>query len=309
MTMLLADNKAADAAALAEATLARLPEDKKKDEPLQFALGKAQMMSGSKDTGRKTLVALMQSSESSLILNDCAYELADAGEALEPADEATKKALGKMDDESKEWTLNEKPEVLIGQSNLIVATWDTMGWIFFREGKLDQAEDYLRAAWRNRQDATVGEHLGEVLEAKGSKSAALNVYELALASIPQYDALGVKKKAPGNVELKLMAKAEALKKTGAKSSVGDAKDDLLKIRTISLGPAKGLNGTAEYRMLLSEGKVERVEAAGTKVVEGGPERLKTANLSGFWPAGSHAKLVRNGMLNCHSGVCELVLVP
>jgi tetratricopeptide (TPR) repeat protein len=155
--MLLEDHNHAEALIVAEGAIKDLPEDKKKDETLQLELGRAQLKAGRKDKGRTTLVALMQSSENSLILNNCAYELADAGEAVELADAATRKALGKMEDESKAWTLDEKPQVLIGQSNLILAAWDTMGWILYREGKQDQAEDYVRAAWRNRQNAEVGE--------------------------------------------------------------------------------------------------------------------------------------------------------
>ena len=95
----------------------------------------------------------------------------------------------------------------------------------------------------------------------------------------------------------------------AKTSVTDAQKTLQENRKISLGPARGMNGVAEYRLLLSDGKIVRAEKNGTKDLPGGEDRLKEAKLVGFWPAGSKASLVRNGMLNCHSGVCELVLMP
>jgi tetratricopeptide (TPR) repeat protein len=308
INMLIEDKNATGAMEVAEAAIARLPEDKKKDEYLHLALGRAQLMAGKKDAGCATLLALMQKTEDPGMMNNAAYELANAGQALEQTEKAARAALKEMDEASNAWTLDENPEMLIGKSNLIVATWDTVGWILYREGKVDEAQDYVRAAWRNTQHAEVGGHVGELLAAKGDKDGALTAYQFALVTAAQYDALGVRK-APGEVELKLTAKVEELRKAGAKSSVSDPHTAVQKLRVISLGPAKGMDGTAGYRLLLSEGKVERVEATGTKVMVGGPERLKTANLSGFWPAGSHAKLVRNGMLNCHSGVCELVLVP
>ena len=46
---------------------------------------------------------------------------------------------------------------------------------------------------------------------------------------------------------------------------------------------------------------------GKKEIPGGEDRLKETKLAGLWPGGSQASLVRYGMLNCHSGVCELVL--
>ena len=70
-----------------------------------------------------------------------------------------------------------------------------------------------------------------------------------------------------------------------------------------------MHGVAEYRLLLSAGKVVRAEKIGAKDLEGGEERLKEAKLDQLWPTGSQANFVRIGMLNCHSGVCELVFMP
>ena len=191
---------------------------------------------------------------------------------------------------------------------MTVATWDTMGWILYREGKLEEAERYLKAAWLNAQSVTMAEHLAEVAVAKGNKDEALTTYELGLATISPYDMMG-KKKPAGAEEKKLQGRADALRKAGAHSSIHDATSQLRVIRTIPLGAAKGLDGVAEYRLLLSGGKVVRAEKTGTKELVGAEDRLKEAKLNQFWPAESEANLVRNGMLNCHSGVCELVLEP
>jgi hypothetical protein len=134
--------------------------------------------------------------------------------------------------------------------------------------------------------------------AKGHINEALTMYRLGIAASH-----------PGMEQKKLQAKAEELMKKGAKSSVSDAPKRLQEDRKISLGPAKGLNGVAEYRLLLSEGKVVGAKKSGDKDLPGGEERLKEAKLAGYWPADSDASLVRNGMLNCYAGVCELVLTP
>jgi hypothetical protein len=142
-------------------------------------------------------------------------------------------------------------------------------------------------------------------EAKGDKDEALKMYELGIATISPIDMMG-KKKAPGAEEKKLQARVYVLLKAGAKSTVKDAHAKLQEIRTVPLGAAKGMDGVAEYRLLLSGGKIVRAEKTGTKDLEGGEDRLKEAKLDGLWPVGSAASLVRSGMLNCHSGVCELV---
>jgi tetratricopeptide (TPR) repeat protein len=307
--MLLEDEDPAGAVAVAEAAVARLPDDAKKDQELQLLLGRAQMKAGMKDKGDATLLALMQSTEDPGVMNDSAYELAVAGRELPLAEASTKAALAKLTDETAAWTLDENPQTLRAKSNLLAATWDTMGWILYREGKVDEGERYVKAGWLNSQTAEGGEHLGEIAAAKGNKDAALHAYELALATIPAYDLMGVPKP-PSPVQKEMTQRADALRKAGAKSSAhGDSHEGLQKVRTFPLGPAAGLNGTAEYRLLLSAGKVEKVEGAGAKDLPGGSEIIMHAKLDGLWPAGSQAKLVRNGFLNCHAGICELVLEP
>ena len=48
-----------------------------------------------------------------------------------------------------------------------------MGWILYREGKLDEAKGYLRASFLNDETTDVAEHLAVVMEASGDKAAAL----------------------------------------------------------------------------------------------------------------------------------------
>jgi tetratricopeptide (TPR) repeat protein len=249
-----------------------------------------------KEKGRDTLLALMTTTDNAGMMNNSAYQLADAGMELAQAESTTKTALAKMTEESKAWTLDEDPQILLGKSRYLFATWDTMGWILYREGKIDEAEDYLKAAWLSVQSDTMAEHLGEIAASKGKKDDALTAYLLGIAA-----------SRPGAEQKKLQERVDALRRAGAKSSVGDAHAKLQEIRIIPLGPAKGMNGVAEYRLLLSGGKVVKAEKTGAKELEGGEDRLKEAKLGKLWPTGSEANLVRNGMLNCHSGVCELVL--
>ena len=49
---------------------------------------------------------------------------------------------------------------------------DSMGWILFRQGKLDKAEQYLRQAYAIRTDNEIAVHLAEVLWAKGEHQEA-----------------------------------------------------------------------------------------------------------------------------------------
>src|SRR5204862_249454 len=62
------------------------------------------------------------------------------------------------------------------------AFWDTLGWVYFREGNLPQAERYVRAAWLLNLNGEVGDHLAQIEEGLGRKDDAARTYALALAA-------------------------------------------------------------------------------------------------------------------------------
>ena len=53
---------------------------------------------------------------------------------------------------------------------------DSLGWVAFRQNRLDDALKLLREAYTARPDTEIGAHLGEVLWAKGLKDEALRVW-------------------------------------------------------------------------------------------------------------------------------------
>lgn len=57
---------------------------------------------------------------------------------------------------------------------------DSMGWVLFRQGKLEQARDYLQRAYEARPHAEVGAHLGEVLWLNGQREQARQIWREAL---------------------------------------------------------------------------------------------------------------------------------
>ncbi len=54
---------------------------------------------------------------------------------------------------------------------------DSWGWLQYRLGQLDQAEQTLRGAWLARKDADVGVHLGEVLWKQGRQQDAQKIFD------------------------------------------------------------------------------------------------------------------------------------
>ena len=61
---------------------------------------------------------------------------------------------------------------------------DSMGWAMFRLGRYAEAEAYLRRAMKERPDAEIAAHLGEVLWAKGERERAQEVWQSQLKTSP-----------------------------------------------------------------------------------------------------------------------------
>ena len=300
------DGRTAESVKTAERAIAIETKAGAAKESTELLLGRAQLKAGAKEEGHATLLALMKKTDNADMMNDAAYELANYGLELPLADRTTRTALDKLEEESRGWTLDESIRTLRGRTQMLEATWDTMGWVAFREGKLDVAEQYVRAAWLGRQDFEVGKHLGEIALARGDKNAALTDYELAIATVPQYDAMGVHKElSPDQKDLR--QKADDLRKSGAKAETKDAKTALQKVRTIPL--PWGGDGVAEYKLLVNGQGVVRMVPTSDKEVANAVAKVKQANLSLLMPAEANAQVALQGMVNCHQGKCELVLEP
>jgi tetratricopeptide (TPR) repeat protein len=98
-------------------------------------------------------------------LNALGYTLADRTERYEEAYTFIKKAL------------DLKPNDFY--------ILDSMGWVLYRLGRLDESIKYLNKALAERQDPEIAAHLGEVLWVKGDRAAAREIWEAALKQTPE----------------------------------------------------------------------------------------------------------------------------
>lgn len=66
---------------------------------------------------------------------------------------------------------------------------DSLGWVAFRQGRLDDAVKFLREAYTARPDTEIGAHLGEVLWTQGRKEEALSIWRESQARDRDNDTL------------------------------------------------------------------------------------------------------------------------
>lgn len=93
--------------------------------------------------------------------NALGYSLADRSQRLPEARELIQRAL----------------ELMPGDPFIT----DSLGWVEYRMGNLDEAERLLRRAWASRPDTEIGAHLGEVLWARGQRDEARRIWRQAQA--------------------------------------------------------------------------------------------------------------------------------
>ena len=190
------------------------------------------------------------------------------------------------------------------QTNLLVAAWDTLGWILFLEGKPAEAAPYLAAAWLHQPSLTVGNHLAQAKEALGKPSEALTIDELAAASEQRTTDQESKKEVSAN--------ADRLRKAGATSSTRNAVQALQEMRTFHIDRPKTLKGSGTYRVQLGgTGITDSYLVQGDDSLRPLGSKLLQIKIPGAVPPGSQARLVRDAVLNCSDlfPTCELVFMP
>ncbi|HSP13414.1 MAG TPA: tetratricopeptide repeat protein [Thermoanaerobaculia bacterium] len=137
------------------------------DIDLQFELGSAYERAGDHLAAERAFLNILQKNpEHAATLNYLGYMWADSNVNLERAAEMLARAV--------------KQEPRNG------AYVDSLGWVYFRQGKLELAEKYLTDASRLLpRDATVHEHLGDVFAKRGNYKRALDLYRVALSLEPE----------------------------------------------------------------------------------------------------------------------------
>lgn len=113
------------------------------------------------DSDRLYEKALTIDPSSHIILNNYSYSLAERGLQLQRALQMSLKAIAAEPENS--------------------SYLDTVGWIYFKLGNLQEAEEYIRKSIKTGDaSATVHEHLGDILYKRGEKQGAMQSWQKAL---------------------------------------------------------------------------------------------------------------------------------
>ncbi len=274
---------------------------------LKVELGRAQLKSGQIDAGKATLHAVIDHTSDVMIANNAAYQLGDANVDLDTAEKASLKSVKALEAKCSVVKFDSATDDDLHNVNELAENWDTLGWIFFRQHRLPEAEAYVRSAWLLDAHAEMGLHLAQIYETEHETVEAIATYRQA-ASI-----LSAKHPWPFYAHMKqqMLARASTLESTSASATNDDAEAEPPGLRSYAIpSPINGGYAHAEFLLLLSDDRAESVRfLRGDEKLKPASEILQTLTYRSPLPPRSNAKILRRGTLTCAMGAttCELRL--
>jgi TonB family protein len=178
----------------------------------------------------------------------------------------------------------------MGDMNLLAAEWDTLGWVYFKQGDLAQAEKYVNAAWLQSQNSDVADHLAQIYERQGKQTQAIHMWRLALADRANNEDARQRLQKAGAAMVPPRVRGADWMSPG---------EELGRLRTIKVPGLPKDTPIADYFVAVSRQGVQEVEiAADAEPPKGVKEALRAADFHFVFPDEGTEKIVRRGILSC-----------
>jgi tetratricopeptide (TPR) repeat protein len=263
----MAEKRYPEAASLFESAALASPSDAF----AQLRLGVVGLRSHNTDQGMKAMHKALQIDPGAEMLNNVAYEMAEAGTNLAEALVYSQRSIREAEERSQKTDFQNIQTADLQLPRAITAYWDTLGWIYFKMGDLARAESYLTPAWQLRQEGLVGDHLGQVYEKQKKLPAALHMYNLALEANPRLEETSARMRNLANGPLP--------------EKQLNAREELNLMRTIQLPTITATNTSADFDVLLvANGKWKKqVFPAVPRLLGAQVKRSKTLNPAKRFP--------------------------
>jgi tetratricopeptide (TPR) repeat protein len=276
----------------AEVPLQRLVKLEPRSIAAMIALGRAQIAAGERARGLGTLEQALRFGQGALVQNDAAYALAETGTELDRALQWVRSAI-----DGQAGHLQGRPDAAgeseVMRTQALLAAWDTLGWILYRQGRLDEAARYVAAAERLRESAEVSDHLGQILERLGRRDEAVRAYARALACpFPLFETRRRIAALTGDAAVE-----EAVRRGRA---------ELEALHTVTVGPAPA-SVDPEMDVLLvfrADGTIASVRPTTGSTLPAGAERLIGTHFKASFPADAPEFLVTRARFSCRAPSCR-----
>ncbi len=309
--LLTASQKYSEAIAVLEKSIELSPDSA----ALQSELAYAYLQNGDKDKALPLFQRTLAKEANYDTLNNIGYALADKNIALDQAQDYLERALHGVEAASAQ------PDAPEGErlrtTRVLGKVWDSVGWLYFRQGKYEQAQRFLHAAWLLAQDPMAGDHLGQLYERQGKKSEAAHIYMLAYASFPlsRFTSEEGDRKALLEHYKRVMGRdanpgvfSITRKADGTYTQMPS--EELSQMRTVKISTTAAISANATFAIVLSPGKIESVKyVSGDESLQPMLDHLGYAKLHPEFPDSGPVSMARQGIMSCEKGLgCSLVLL-
>lgn len=268
------------------------------DAYVQMRLGMVRLRSHNTDQGVEALHKALAIDSGAEMLNNVAYEMAEADTNLGDALGYSQRSVKEVEERSQKLDLANIQKADLQLPLTLSAYWDTLGWIYFKMGDLGRAESYLNSAWQLGQNGVVGDHLGQVYEKQHKLPEALRMYNLALEANPRLEETPSRMHNLAHVHLP--------------ENRVSAGEELSRMRTVKLPRVTKETVSADFDVLIApSGKIEKANfSQGSDLLRDATEALKKARFEEPFPPDSAAHVLRRGILSCFSYTgCSFVFYP
>ncbi len=231
-------------------------------------------------------------------LNDGAYALAKAGMKLPEAEQWALRAVKAVEKRTGRISLGNLKDDDLTQMPSLAAYWDTLGWVYFHEGKIDEAHRYETASFALEQSPVDGDHLGQIEEKLGRKSKAIDHYAWAVVlDAGQTGKHAYDWNAPDSRQrlVRIAGSDKSFERALRKARKEISRTQSYRIRAKGLMPGK-----ADFFVLLAPGeKTPQVKfVSGSQNLRRAAGRLSMLHYGAPFPDDGPARLLRRGVLTC-----------
>lgn len=263
---------------------------------LQASLGQVYLEVKQNDKAMAAFEKAVELGANSTVWNNVAYELANHNLQLDRAQQYAESAVSEISTQLRNVDVERLRIDDYRRVNALSSYWDTLGWVYFRRGDVDQAKRFIESAWLLGPNGEVAYHLGEILEKQGQKDKAIEMYAAAAGVKRSYQ--------PAREKLQTII--------SDKKKLDDEITQMAKKYNTSpklpLGALSKDDGQADFAFVFAPGKVEGVKfLGGSEKLKTLNEKLATLKYPVEFPDGRPTKLVRRGTVSCKSDECTLTL--
>jgi len=277
------------------------------------ALGECYIDEGDKAKGLSKLEQAASEASTSTIWNTAAYALAKRNLELERAEKWSQTAIQMESPQLQSISLEHLSPAHFGRVILLASEWDTLGWIYFRQGKFDQAAEWTEAAWSIRQSPVFADHLAQIYESQHKTEEATRMYALAIAA---GEAPVLVPPSPDQAEGLEDARKKLMGSQGNEKAVTKLVDrarvELLAAREVAVPNTTKAGGSADFTLsVIAGGKASQAhKVSGEATFAPFAEALPSINMPVKFPVGVTVELPRRGTLTCSGNEpnCQLVLL-